>query len=236
MLPLEGERLLAAWEDGASEHDQRRPLTMLSLALPEREQGELAELPLAEVNLLLLELHELSFGARLEVFGSCYECDAPFESSVPVAELLAFQADRLGDGPVTWREHGRAYRLRPATISDLLASLEHRDETAAQEQLLARCLGAEPSNGVSRSSTVIERFEEQNAGAELSLALTCPGCGELQLLDLDLGRFVWSEVRHEASRLLGEIHVLASAYGWNEQAIVGMSARRRDAYLELLEI
>jgi hypothetical protein len=34
--------------------------------------------------------------------------------------------------------------------------------------------------------------------------------------------------------LLGEIHELASAYGWSERAIAQMSAGRRAAYLEML--
>jgi hypothetical protein len=54
------------------------------------------------------------------------------------------------------------------------------------------------------------------------------------VLDLDIGRFLWTEVRRAATRLLGDVHTLAAAYGWSEQAILDLSAGRRAAYLELV--
>ena len=62
MRALAGELLLAAWEQGAPEHDLRRALTMLSIALPGSDREQLGALPVTERNLLLLRLHELSFG------------------------------------------------------------------------------------------------------------------------------------------------------------------------------
>jgi hypothetical protein len=309
---LSGELLLAAWEEGAAGHELRRPLVMLSAALPDADPRQLGALPIAELNLLLLRLHGLSFGSQLRVFGTCPGCAARLEFTVPVAELAA-QAERqagirpggaaadepaAGDtvgqaqdpvarardqaGPVAWTQDGRRYRLRPVTTDDLLATLAVPDLTAARDLLLSRCLEtvqvpdpgrpvperpvpdpavlepdvqdpavpelalrepAAPESAAPELSAAgpeavpaeaLRRFDEMHAAAELTCAVECPGCGARELLDFDIARFLWAEVRAAARRLLAEVHELASAYGWSERDITTMSPARRYAYLEMI--
>jgi hypothetical protein len=229
MRPLAGELLLAAWEAGAPENDLDRALTMLAAALPDIDRELLGALPIVERNVLLLRLHELTFGPLLSVFGICAACGAQFEFAVLAAELTRRQ---FPASQVTWQEKGRRYRLRAVTTDDLLATLGVPEPSAAQDLLLARCL--ELSAAPAASSEVRRRFEELNMASELSCFVDCPGCSSLELLDLDMARFLWQEVRYAARRLLGEIHQLASAYGWSERAIAAMRPGRRAAYLELL--
>jgi hypothetical protein len=237
MRPLIGELLLMAWEESASAHELCRAPAMLSIALPGCDQAQLSGLPLAERNLLLLRLHELSFGAVLHVFGVCSECAARLEFAMPVPEMAASLESEPSGRPVTWTEAGRQYQMRPVTTDDLIASLDVADLSAAQELLLERCLVVSPPHEPGQlltTPTVLQKFEQVQAPAELSCAIECPACSRRELLDLDIARFVWSEVRNAARRLLGEIHELASAYGWSEQAIIRMSADRREAYLEMV--
>ncbi len=56
MRALSGDLLLTAWERCAGEHDINRAVTMLALALPASSREQLAALPLAERNVLLLRL------------------------------------------------------------------------------------------------------------------------------------------------------------------------------------
>jgi len=234
MRPLAGELLLAAWEDGASEHDLRRALTMLATALPDTGREQLGALPIAERNRLLLRLHELTFGPLIRVFGPCSTCRAHFEFAVSAAEMTARVAGQSPADHVTWREEGRQYRLRAVTTDDLLATLGVPEASVAQDLLLARCLEVSPADSRRAASpAVLQRFEQLNAASELSCSIHCPGCSSRELLDLDMARFLWMEVGSAARRLLGEIHQLASAYGWSERAIAEMSAGRRGAYLEL---
>ena len=231
MRPLAGELLLAAWESGAPEHDLERALTMLAAALPDADREQLGALPIAERNALLLRLHELTFGPLLSVFGVCAACGARFEFAVPAAGL----AGRYPAGQVAWREKGRHYRLRAVTTDDLLATLGVPETGAAADLLLARCLEVSPAAGQRTAPTAaLRRFEQLNAASELSCCIDCPGCSSRELLDLDMARFLWKEVRNAARRLLGEIHQLASAYGWSERAIAEMRPGRRAAYLEML--
>ena len=237
MRGLAGELLLTAWEKGAPQHDLQRALTMLSIARPGSNREQLGALPISERNLLLLRLHDLSFGPLLCAFGICPACGERLEFAVPVAEMAARLESRSPASPITWSETGRRYRLRPVTTDDLLASLDLPDMSAAQECLLSRCLEASPaheSHQPSASPATLQKFEQLHVAAELSCVIECPGCSSHEFLDLDVARFLWAEVRNAARRLLGEIHELASAYGWSEQAIARMGAGRRGAYLEMV--
>jgi len=249
---LAGELLLQAWERGASVPEPRRSLALLAVALPDRDALELADAPVTERDRLLLRLHQLSFGSELSAIAACSGCSAQLELAVPVTELVALTDGDEGDerDGLSWTEAGRRFEMRLATTTDLLASLEPAELEDAQELLLSRCVTVDPPLDVERLSqaptalerferlsqapTVLERFERLNAAAELRCGVTCPECAHSEVVDLDIGRFLWTEVRRAASRLLREIHTLAAGYGWSEPSILAMSAQRRAAYLELV--
>ena len=71
--------------------------------------------------------------------------------------------------------------------------------------------------------------------AETRLALSCPACGSEWHEALDIARFVWAEIESRAKRLAGEVHALASAYGWTEAEILGLSGPRRSLYLGMVQ-
>jgi len=136
---------------------------------------------------------------------------------------------------MAWREKGRQYRLRAVTTDDLLAILGEPETGAAADLLLARCLEVSPAAGQrTPPAATQQRFGQLNAASELSCSVDCPGCSSRELLDLDMARFLWKEVRNAARTLLGEIHQLASAYGWSDRAIAAMGPGRRAAYLGML--
>jgi hypothetical protein len=233
---LAGELLLQAWERGASVPEPQRPLALLGVALPDRSAPELADVPVTERDRLLLRLHQLSFGAQLSAIADCSGCSAQLELAVSVAELVALTDGGEGAG-LTWTEAGRRFEMRPAATADLLASLAASELEDAQELLLSRCVTVDPplhDERLSQAPAVLERFERLHAAAELRCGVTCPECARSEVVDLDIGRFLWTEVRRAAARLLREIHALAAGYGWSEHAILAMGAPRRAAYLELV--
>jgi len=61
----------------------------------------------------------------------------------------------------------------------------------------------------------------------------CPGADRFDA-GFDIGSFLWAELDAWAARILGEVHELASVYGWSEHDILEMSAVRRQAYLHLI--
>ena len=70
--------------------------------------------------------------------------------------------------------------------------------------------------------------------ADLQLALTCPACGHAWRSPFDPAAFFWGEIEAWLPRVLREVHLLASAYGWSEREILGMDAWRRSQYLRLV--
>ena len=70
--------------------------------------------------------------------------------------------------------------------------------------------------------------------AEVLADVACPACGTAFVADLDLGSFVWTEVRARAQSLLRQVDALARAYGWTEPEVLALDERRRGAYLELV--
>jgi hypothetical protein len=235
---LSGELLLAAWDSGAAEHDLERAVTLLCLGFPERTRHEIYELPIPERDLLLLRLREASFGRALSGFSVCAQCAARLVFTLPVRAMLASLESGISIKPMVWTENGKQMRLRPTNTLDLLSSLEIVDAGEAQKFVLARCLGLAEAPPTIFAETDMamaqEKFDQLHEPTEIRCATECPECSARGTLDLDIASFLWLEVRAAAARLLGEIHALASAYGWTERAILRMAPRRRSVYLEML--
>ena len=237
MYALHGDRMLQAWELGRERDETWRPLALLEAAMPECDFESLAALPLAKRNALLLELRSLTFGPRLEGFAVCPECGAQLEFALSAKDLEASMQVPDED---TWMEHDTAMYMRPVNTQDLAAALGSGRAADARMLLLERTVSPRRVRGLEEEAEPeefgvwLERFERLNASAEIRCVLSCAECGQRPVLDLDIARFLWREVTVAARRLLAEIHRLARAYGWSEQAIVAMSAARRSIYLEML--
>jgi hypothetical protein len=245
MRALSGERMLTAWERGRELREPWRALALLEVAMPSpriakqrlaeqrvstQARAELAELPLAERNALLMELRVLTFGRRVEGFAVCSACGAELEFGLD-AETLAL--------PVTTRKASNAearLMARAVNSADLAAAMEAANEEEARAVLLQRTLGVDVSgmDPARRAECEVE-FARWNAEAETRCVLRCGACGAREISDFDIASFLWREVAQAARRLLAEVHRLALAYGWSERAVLRMSAARRNAYLGMLD-
>lgn len=88
-----------------------------------------------------------------------------------------------------------------------------------------------PADVVAALAAELARRDPQ---AELLVALSCPTCDGGWEAELDVPAFVSMELHGWARRLLHEVHLLASAYGWSEPEILRLSPARRRTYLELV--
>jgi hypothetical protein len=233
-----GELLLRAWEEAAEELDLKRPLALLAVALPEHDRERLEAIPLAARNRLLLRLYQLSFGPLLKAVVKCQACDELLEFSVAIGALECLTDAERGCDALEWEEGGHVYRLRAVTTSDLVATMTVDEPTRAQELLLARCLTVDSNRSRVRApacGVAVEKFEELHAETELMCSVDCPACAHHEVVDLDIARFLWTEVARAGRRLLQDVSRLASRYGWSEQVILTMPRHRRAAYLELID-
>ena len=79
-----------------------------------------------------------------------------------------------------------------------------------------------------------EAVIEQDPLAEIEFAMVCPECQQSWTTLFDIVSFFWTELDTLAKRLMRDVHVIASAYGWRESDILALNAARRQFYIELI--
>jgi hypothetical protein len=235
-LATDDATLLAAWEATTAVARPWRELALLAGVSGEPIEA-LARLPVGERDRRLLALRPATLGERLDCETLCPACGERLELALgttalacPPVESGAASTLEVGD----WR-----VRFRLPTSADVAAC---SGEPAAGRALLIRCIVAVEHGDSAHSrqalpgalhDAVAGRMAELDPQADVRLALDCPACDHGWEADLDIAGFVLAEVDAHATRLLGEVHGLARAYGWREADILALSPARRRRYLEL---
>ena len=221
--PVERSLLLAAASGGAPADD------------------ELARLPLGRLDARLLALHRELGGGDLEATALCPTCEHRLEFSLDPGELLDRAADPASPTPVESGGYIVAWRLPDSR--DAAAAAATGDAAAAERALLARCVSeaSGPDGGVDSSALPAEvrgalarSMADADPLAEVRVEVGCSNCGSDYMVDLDLGEFVWAELRARARRLLREVDALERSYGCTEAEVLALDNGRRAAYLDLL--
>ena len=175
--------------------------------------------------------------ARARLFGSAvkcqYRCEACGEAIEIAFDLNALDAPAaVAEAQVSWGD--TALRLRAATTRDVARALSAPGPDRPAALVRACALTPLPD---SLPEELIEAASEALAAAdpdaEIELALDCPDCGAAATALFDIGACLWDDLVQAARRLLGEVHLLATAYGWSEAEILAVPGRRRRAYLAL---
>lgn len=158
---------------------------------------------------LVLAQAEALTGRPLELTATC-SCGAVNAAALAVADLPAATTTSRWLGPGTG--------LRAPTWDDLLAL---RAEEAGVA-LLRRCtIGTPPS---APSAGDLAELDDALAGPVMT---TCVDCGDPLELDVDLVTEALRRLVQVAATLDREVHLLASAYGWDLGTIEGLPRHRR---------
>lgn len=226
------------WERGERLHPIDRGLLLLSEGWPDIAWEQLAELPIGRRDAALMELRRSVFGDRIEGYARCPSCDQEVEFPLSLQELLATVPD---DSDLRMEfPDGSHHAFRLPDSSDLAAIVERGDPENMRERLAERCLLTDPEKGESPvlNDEMIEALslamQKADPLADVRVDLVCPDCGDEWEVVFDILTWFWEELSRAARALLGEVHLLASRYGWSEEAILGMSARRRKHYIDLI--
>ncbi len=220
--------LLDTWDAGRRRHPIDRALLLLSLA-GEAAPEALAEVPLGDVNRALMRLRRARFGDRLEVWADCAACGERMS-----LELGAGDLPSPAETPAEVAVDG--HRFRRPTSRDL-AALDGATDAAAAARALCRACAMEPGalpegDALDALMPRVEAaLDEADPWTDLTLLAACPACGHEDALTLDLPGILWDEVAALAHGLIDDVHALATAYGWSEREILGMSETRRAAYM-----
>ncbi|MFC5526867.1 hypothetical protein ACFPPA_14090 [Rhodanobacter ginsengisoli] len=237
-------QLLQVWERGGEQSAAASALLLLGSCCEDHSAEALAALPLGRRDALLLQLRARLFGEDIDTLASCPQCAAVVEASFRCDDLLLPASGAEAATPVLEHvsdAHGVRVPFRLPDSNDLLA-LEHcTDAGQARQLLLARCvLAADTGAGCDvhalpppLQSEIAQAMAQADPQADLQLAFRCPDCGHRWQPMFDIARFLWQELHAWALHMLREVDTLAQAYHWPEADILGLSPRRRQAYLEL---
>lgn len=222
--------LLLCWERGRRRHPLDRALLLHAAAAPDANPDTLADRSVGERNAALLRLRGALFGDALASCVDCPACGEPLEFSLSARTLLG--------GAVGSATHVSVdgLQVRMPTTRDLASVAGEPDDAAAAQRLLERLVDGETAIEPSRVPLLAERLgsalDEADPRLDISIDSICPACAHAWNAPFDIVSYLWEEIDARARRLLDEVHVLASAYGWTESEILGLTDTRRAAYLE----
>jgi len=205
----------------------------------------LLDLPVSARTESLLALAELSNPRPLEWSFRCGNpsCGSENEFELSFAEL-AECADRTRlETSAETEVDGIRLQLRRPTGRDQLSWEESGGAPSAEVvlQTLVSAADSGPSNPLERLpleriATVVDRvMGDFDPLAAFELEAVCPVCGSATKTAVELANAALERLAAEQAELLVEIHLLASHYHWDEEAIVRLPAWRRRFYLQQID-
>ncbi|HEY6206684.1 MAG TPA: hypothetical protein VIW21_11000 [Chthoniobacterales bacterium] len=242
MRALSAAELLAVWELASNQPPGQRVLALLAACAGDASPEDLAQLSIGQSDARLLSLRERTFGSQLAASATCPGCGEALEFAVNVADIRSSSPAHT-DAPFEIERDDFKVQFRLPNNIDISTLDPDADPQINRQRLLSRCVlgarrgGMEVSAGdlpVDIVRGIADRMAEADPQADVQFALSCPECRHHWAAPFDIGSFVWSELSARAVRLLNDVHMLASAYGWSEADILSMSPTRRETYLELL--
>lgn len=201
---------------------------------------------------LLLHLRRLTLGERLLCVLSCPhpDCGEKMDLELKVGDLLLPPYPHPRERYETeLKDNGTSYRVRfrlpSGADQEAAAALARTDAPAAADLLLRRCVERVIAEGDSErpieswppalAEQLPPVMAELDPQAELTLSLTCPVCGHAFSALFDTAAYFFQELSSRMGCLYREVHLLAFYYHWSEAEIMGMTARKRQRYLALLQ-
>jgi hypothetical protein len=196
-----------------------------------------ADLPVADIEAVLIRLRQLLLGDRLVGEARCASerCGSRMDVMFGLEDYLDHHRPRAlrriaPASEAGWFETSDGGSFRIPSGADLLAV----EASANPESALAkRCL--RPANGRPgwrrRAESAMEVLAPSLSGLVQG---ACPACHERATFLFDVPWFVLTELRAQALDLYDDIHLIASRYQWSEERILALPRPRRMRYAELI--
>ncbi len=225
----------------------QRMLLLLGSAQPELSRALLEEMPLGQRDAQLMTLREQLFGTQIISVANCPNCGERLQITLDTRTLRV--ADHASPQPISFAHASYTVTYRLPNSADLLALTKvsagssQKNVAASRAFLLERCVQSVQADGVAQTldelpaavlDEIAAHMAEADPQADIQFALNCPVCGQNWLAAFDIATFLWSEIGAWARRIVRQVHLLASAYGWSQNDILNLSAARRQIYLELI--
>lgn len=257
LRPLNGADELFLLEEGAQLEPAARASALLARCLlrlgplPTPGLDAVRALTLGDREAMLLHLRRGALGEQMQALLICPGCGEQLDVDLRASDLLL---PPYAEQP-WWHEAmveagGRPCRMRfrlPTGADQELAAARLAGDAEGAETavalLVGRCVdaaddgagGAPPEGWEAAARAALPALMAAlDPQAEIELAMGCPLCGHSFSSLFDTAGFLFAELAERAPQLYREIHLLAFHYHWAERAILGLTARKRRRYLELL--
>lgn len=244
--------LVTAWEmAGGLTPPVRTAVLVYALGLAGSPAGAL-DLDVGSTASLLAAGYAETYGDRVDLVVECGACGTTLEADVELprpdpgptsARRGRWEVRRptLGELAAVYGDPAAATRLRrwcvrPASGDDAPAGTAGSAGVAGVAGVAdtAEAEGAaEPALDGAVGAALDEALDELAAAALPSGPVTCPQCGTRSEVVLDTAALLWDRLRRDTPRLLSDVAILASAFGWSEAEILALTDARRQAYLQL---
>jgi hypothetical protein len=240
---------LTAWEAAKLQAPPQRALTLLETAWPVVSQSRWMQLSLGARDRYLLKVRQELFGSTFDAVATCPKCGERLETSFGIGDVLSAPAAH-SEPTAELRVSSEGYDVvcRLPNSADLLTLRQCSGENGIRDErlaLLQRCIssvrhGADCIGVTQLPDEVVEavsrRMADADPDADVRVDFQCPECGNKASIQFDIISYLWSEIEAWMRGILFEVHALASAYGWSESEILGLTPRRRRMYLEMLGV
>lgn len=204
------------------------------------EKLNAAELTVADLEALLLELRRRIIGETIATRGRCPkpDCATPIDVSFGIGDYLRGHSTRKPSNVETiesdsqwFQVRGSEIQFRLVTVGDLVAAAE----LPAPEFELARRTIRTPMQELSKHGQKKAERAMESLAPPLSGEIEgqCPECGTRVSFWFDVQSYVQRELRYDAEFLYEDVHQLATKYHWSEEKILSLPRQRRMQYVEL---
>ncbi len=234
--------ILNIWEQGLSRRPIDRALTIILYSYPNITFEEITKFSIIKRDICLLDIYEKNFGSLLRCFSTCPSCKENLEFEIASGDILTKQKEIKEKYLINFTANDLNIGLRIPNSLDLASVALYENTAMSGNELIKRCITemrnenkAFPRSEITQEiiDAVSEYMDGYEQNGEIDFDLKCNACGHEWRMPFDILVFLWKEISLHARRLLYEIHMLASAYGWHEKDILEMSAVRRRYYLEM---
>ena len=242
MRALSAVELLDVWERGLTQSPAQRALTLLAAACPETSSESLIRISVGDRDARLTKLREWTFGPELTCIATCARCDERLELTFDTTDLPASEELAPAES-FSFSVDGYDLSFRLPNSSDLAALGDCTSLAEGNRVLLERCISGVEQQGDRKTvdevppaviAALVEQMGELDKAGDVRLDVNCPQCRDSSQAIFDIESFFWKEINAWANRVLGEVHTLASRYGWSELDILNMTSWRRQVYLNLI--
>lgn len=187
----------------------------------------------------MFEIRKQLFGSELRNVTTCPHCSQKIEWQTSVESLCIQKSDLIWEKkPLQMTFQGQQVSFRIPNSADILEILEIENPDLRQMVLLEKCLSDSSLPTLSTehwpkslTEAVIQKMEESDPQANISMDINCPDCGHRWASCFDIMRFLWSEIDNWAKKLIQDVSIIAVNFGWSEHDILCMSRFRRNLYI-----